>query len=188
MQSHRADRTAHPLSFLPQDAASFDRYSRQILFSGIGESGQQRLASSSAVIVGCGAIAASTAALLARAGVGRLRILDRDFVQPSNLQRQALFDESDARESLPKAVAAQQKLRAINSTISIEGIVADLIPQNAQELLAGFDLLLDGTDNFETRFLLNDYAVKHNRPCIYSEAVASYVVIFIICPGRSACL
>ena len=188
MQSHRADRTAHPLSFLPKDVASFERYSRQILFSGIGESGQQRLASSSAVIVGCGAIGASTAALLARAGVGRLRILDRDFVEPSNLQRQALFDESDARESLPKAVAAQQKLRAINSTISIEGIVADLIPQNAQELLAGFDLLLDGTDNFETRFLLNDYAVKHNRPWIYAAAVASYGVTLTIRPGRSACL
>src|SRR6266704_2666190 len=159
MQSHRADRTAHPLSFLLKDVASFERYSRQILFSGIGESGQQRLASSSAVIVGCGAIGASTATLLARAGVARLRVLDRDFVEPSNLQRQALFDESDARESLPKAVAAQQKLRAINSAISIEGIVADLTPQNAQELLAGFDLLLDGTDNFETRFLLNDYAV-----------------------------
>jgi len=188
MQSHRADRTAHPLSFLPNDVASFERYSRQILFSGIGESGQQRLASSSAVIVGCGAIGASTAALLARAGVGRLRILDRDFVEPSNLQRQALFDESDARESLPKAVAAQQKLRAINSAISIEGIVADLIPQNAQELLSGFDLLLDGTDNFETRFLLNDYAIKHNRPWVYAAAVGSYGVTLTIRPGRTACL
>ncbi len=188
MQSHRADRTAHPLSFLPKDVASFERYSRQMLFAGIGESGQQRLASSSAVIVGCGAIGASTAALLARAGVGRLRILDRDFVEPSNLQRQALFDESDARESLPKAVAAQQKLRAINSAISIEGIVADLTPQNAHELLSGFDLLLDGTDNFEARFLLNDYAVKHNRPWIYAAAVGSYGVTLTIRPGRTACL
>src|SRR5256885_15835456 len=119
MQSHSADRTAHPLSFLPQDVASFERYSRQILFSGIGESGQQRLASSSALIVGCGAIGASTAALLARAGLRRLRILDRDFVEPSNLQRQALFVRSAARESLPKAVAAPQKLPPLNSTISI---------------------------------------------------------------------
>src|SRR5258708_33927517 len=138
MQSHSADRTAHPLAFLLKAVASFDRYSRQILFSGIGESGQQRLASSSAVIVGCGAIGASTAALLARAGVGRLRILDRDFVEPSNLQRQALFDESDARDSLPKAIAARQKLRAINSSISVEGIVADLTPLNAEEYLSGF--------------------------------------------------
>src|SRR6266478_2912537 len=165
-----------------------EKYSRQILFAGIGDKGQQRLLASSAVIVGCGAIGAAAAGLLVRAGVGRLRILDRDFVEPSNLQRQALFDESDARESLPKAVAAQQKLRAINSAISIEGIVADLVPQNAQELLAGFDLLLDGTDNFETRFLLNDYAVKHNRPWIYAAAVASYGLTLTIRPGRTACL
>src|SRR5438128_6925937 len=188
MQSHRADRTAHPLSFLPQDAASFDRYSRQILFAGIGEAGQQRLASSSAVIVGCGAIGAATAALLARAGLGRLRVLDRDFVEPSNLQRQALFDESDARESLPKAVAAQQKLRAINSAISVEGIVADLTPQNAQELLSGFDLLLDGTDNFETRFLLNDFAVKSNRPWIYAAPVGSYGLTMTVSPCPTDCL
>jgi adenylyltransferase/sulfurtransferase len=176
------------LSSLSKDVVSFERYSRQILFAGIGESGQRRLASSSAVIVGCGAIGASTAALLARAGVGRLRVLDRDFVEPSNLQRQALFDESDARESLPKAVAAQHKLRAINSAISVEGLVADLTPQNAQELLSGFDLLLDGTDNFETRLLLNDYAVKHNRAWIYAAAVGSYGVTLTIRPGRTACL
>jgi adenylyltransferase/sulfurtransferase len=176
------------LSSLSKDVVSFERYSRQILFAGIGESGQRRLASSSAVIVGCGAIGASTAALLARAGVGRLRVLDRDFVEPSNLQRQALFDESDARESLPKAVAAQHKLRAINSAISVEGLVADLTPQNAQELLSGFDLLLDGTDNFETRLLLNDYAVKHNRRWIYAAAVGSYGVTLTIRPGRTACL
>ena len=188
MQSHRADRTAHPLSSLPKDVGSFERYSRQILFSGIGEAGQQRLASSGAVIVGCGAIGASTASLLARAGVGRLRVLDRDFVEPSNLQRQALFDESDALESLPKAVAAQQKLRAINSAISIEGVVADLTPQNAPELLSGFDLLLDGTDNFETRLLLNDFAIKNNRPWIYAAAVGSYGVTMTVRPGRTACL
>src|SRR4029077_20019929 len=132
-QSHRADRTAHPLSSLPKDVGSFERYSRQILFSGIGEAGQQRLASSGAVIVGCGAIGASTASLLARAGVGRLRVLDRDFVEPSNLQRQTLFDESDASNALPKAIAAQRKLRTINSTISIEGIVADLTSNNLEE-------------------------------------------------------
>jgi molybdopterin-synthase adenylyltransferase len=171
----------------PQDAF-FERYSRQILFAGIGRTGQDRLASASAVIVGCGAIGAATASLLARAGVGRLRILDRDFVEPSNLQRQSLFDETDARDSLPKAVAARQKLRAVNSAISVEGIVADLTPQNAEELLSGFDLLLDGTDNFETRFLINDFAVKTNRPWIYAAAVGSYGVTTTVRPGVSACL
>jgi molybdopterin/thiamine biosynthesis adenylyltransferase len=188
MQSRRADRTAHPLSPFSKDFASLERYSRQILFAGIGESGQQRLAASSAVIVGCGAIGASTVSLLARAGVGRLRVLDRDFVESSNLQRQALFDESDARDSLPKAFAAQQKLRAINSAISIEGVVADLTPQNAGELLSDCDLLLDGTDNFETRLLLNDFAVKHSLPWIYAAAVGSYGVTMTVRPGRSACL
>ncbi len=171
-----------------KDPVSFDRYSRQILFAGIGETGQARLAAASAVLVGCGAIGASTAALVARAGLGRLRILDRDFVEPSNLQRQSLFDESDARQSLPKAFAAQQKLRAINSAISVEGIVADLTPRNADELLTGFDLILDGTDNFETRFLVNDFAVKHNRPWIYAAAVGSYGVTMTIRPGLTACL
>jgi molybdopterin-synthase adenylyltransferase len=171
-----------------KDPVSFDRYSRQILFEGIGETGQARLAAASAVLVGCGAIGASTAALVARAGLGRFRILDRDFVEPSNLQRQSLFDESDARQSLPKAFAAQQKLRAINSAISIEGIVADLTPKNAVELLSGFDLILDGTDNFETRFLVNDFAVKHNRPWIYAAAVGSYGLTMTIRPGLTACL
>ncbi|HLK06024.1 MAG TPA: ThiF family adenylyltransferase [Candidatus Acidoferrum sp.] len=171
-----------------KDAGSFERYSRQILFAGMGESGQRNLAKSSVVIVGCGAIGASTAALLARAGVGRLRILDRDFVEPSNLQRQSLFDESDAANALPKAAAAETKLRAINSAISIAGIVADLTPQNAAELLAGFDLVLDGTDNFETRFLVNDFAVKHNLPWIYAAAVGSYGVTMTIRPGVTACL
>ena len=171
----------------PKDAL-FERYSRQVLFTGIGEAGQQCLASASAIIVGCGAIGAATASLLARAGVGRIRILDRDFVEPSNLQRQSLFDESDARDSLPKAIAAQQKLRAINSEIAVEGIVADLTPQNAEELLSGFDLLLDGTDNFETRFLINDFAIKANRPWIYAAAVGSYGVTVTVLPGRTACL
>ena len=124
----------------PNNRPAFDRYSRQILFAGIGEEGQRRLAASSAVLVGCGAIGTSTAALLTRAGVGRLRILDRDFVEPSNLQRQSLFDEADARDCLPKAIAAQHKLRAINSSISIEGIVADLTPQNAEEHLSGTEV------------------------------------------------
>jgi molybdopterin-synthase adenylyltransferase len=172
----------------PKTTEFLDRYSRQILFSGIGEEGQTRLAGASAVIVGCGAIGASTAALLARAGVGRLRILDRDFVEPSNLQRQSLFDESDARESLPKAVAAEQKLRAINSSISVEGVVADLTPHSVEELLSSFDLILDGTDNFETRFLINDFAVKHDRSWIYTAAVGSYGVTMAIRPRITPCL
>ena len=120
--------------------------------------------------------------------MGRLRVLDRDFVEPSNLQRQTLFDEADAQESLPKAVAAENKLRAINSDVAVEGRIADLRPENVEELLGGFDLILDGTDNFETRFLMNDYAVKHGRPWIYAAAVASYGLSMVIRPGITACL
>jgi adenylyltransferase/sulfurtransferase len=167
---------------------NWGRYSRQMLFSGMGEEGQRRLLESSAVVAGCGAIGAATAQLLARAGVGRLRVIDRDFVEPSNLQRQTLFDESDARESLPKAVAAERKLRLLNSEIQVEGVVADLTPRNVEELLDGFELILDGTDNFETRFLLNDYAVHAGKPWIYAAAVGSYGVTFAIRPGETACL
>ncbi len=166
----------------------FERYSRQILFAEMGEEGQRRLLASSAVIVGCGAIGASAAQLLARAGVGRLRVIDRDFVEPSNLQRQALFDENDARQALPKAAAAERKLRMVNSEIEIEGVVSDVIPGNAEDLLGGFDLILDGTDNFETRYLVNDFAVKTGKPWIYAAAVGSYGVSFVIRPGITACL
>jgi adenylyltransferase/sulfurtransferase len=166
----------------------FERYSRQILFSGMGEEGQRKLLASSAVIVGCGAIGASTAQLLARAGVGRLRVIDRDFVEYSNLQRQALFDEHDASQSLPKAMAAAGKLRQLNSEIDIEGVVADLAPQNVAKLLDGFDLILDGTDNFETRFLVNDFAAQACRPWIYAAAVGSYGLTFAIRQGVTACL
>ncbi len=173
----------------PHVSDSFhEKYSRQILFAGIGEEGQKRLMSASAVIVGCGAIGAATANLLVRAGIGRLRIVDRDFVEPSNLQRQTLFDEGDAREALPKAVAAERKLRAVNSGVAVEGVVADLAPKNVEELLLGFDLILDGTDNFETRFLINDVAVKNRRPWIYAAAVASYGLTVTIRPGLTPCL
>jgi molybdopterin-synthase adenylyltransferase len=165
-----------------------ERYSRQILFVGIGEQGQQRLLASSVVIVGCGAIGAAAANLLTRAGVGKLRIIDRDFVEPSNLQRQTLFDEADALAALPKAIAAERKLRSINSGISVEGIVADLSPQNVAELLAPFDLILDGTDNFETRFLINDFAVQNGKPWIYAAAVASYGLTMTVRPGVTPCL
>jgi len=165
-----------------------EKYSRQMLFAGLGPEGQQRLLAASAVLVGCGAIGAAVANLLVRAGVGRLRVLDRDFVEPSNLQRQILFDEADAREALPKAVAAERKLRALNSEIAIEGVVADLNPGNIGELLSGFPLILDGTDNFETRFLMNDFAVQSGIPWIYAAAVASYGLSFVVRPGQTACL
>ena len=165
-----------------------EKYSRQMLFAGIGPQGQQRLLSSRAAIVGCGAIGAAAANLLVRAGVGYIRIIDRDFVEPSNLQRQTLFDESDALNVLPKAVAAERKLRSINSSVAVEGVVADLSPRNAEALLGGVDLLLDGTDNFETRFLMNDVAVKSSRPWIYAAGVASYGLTMTIRPGATACL
>ena len=170
------------------DETFLERYSRQILFAPIGDAGQRRLRSASAVIVGCGAIGAAAANLLVRAGVGRVRILDRDFVEPSNLQRQILFDENDACDALPKAVAAERKLRAINSDVQVEGIVTDLVPSNIHELLDGFDVILDGTDNFETRLLVNDFAVDASRPWVYAAAVASYGVTMAIRPGVTGCL
>jgi adenylyltransferase/sulfurtransferase len=170
------------------DDAQKQRYSRQTLFAPLGPEGQERLLASSAIVVGCGAIGAATSALLVRAGVGRVKVIDRDFVEPSNLQRQALFDEADAREALPKAVAAEGKLRALNSTIAIRGVVADLDSDNARQLLSDGDLILDGTDNFETRFLINDYAVSAGKPWIYAAAVASYGLTMTIRPGLTACL
>jgi molybdopterin/thiamine biosynthesis adenylyltransferase len=165
-----------------------EKYSRQILFSGIGEAGQERLLKASAVVVGCGALGTVAANLLVRAGVGRLRIVDRDFVEATNLQRQTLFEEADAIEALPKAVAAERRLRAINSGVRVEGIVADLMAKNAREMLSGFDAILDGTDNFETRLLLNDTAISFGIPWVYAAAVASYGVTMTILPGKSACL
>ncbi|HVW35906.1 MAG TPA: ThiF family adenylyltransferase, partial [Pirellulales bacterium] len=137
-----------------------DRYSRQIRFASIGEAGQRRLLAGRALVCGCGALGSVLANTLARSGVGKLRIVDRDFVETSNLQRQVLFDEDDVAAQLPKAVAAANKLRRINSTIEIEPIVADVDHANILSLLDGVDVLVDGTDNFETRFLLNDAAVK----------------------------
>ena len=166
----------------------YEKYSRQILFAGIGEAGQERLLQASAVLVGCGALGTVVANLLVRAGVGRLRIIDRDFVEPSNLQRQTLFDEADARDALPKAIAAERRLRAINSGVEIEGIVADVTPKNIAELLSGCALILDGTDNFETRLLVNDAAFSLGMPWIYAAAVGSYGVTMTIRPGQTACL
>src|SRR5437870_1180016 len=165
-----------------------EKYSRQMLFAGIGPEGQQRLLASRAAVVGCGAIGAAAANLLVRAGVGYLRIIDRDFVELSNLQRQTLFDEPDALNSLPKAVAAERKLLSINSSVAVQGLVADLNPRNAQELLGGVDLLLDGTDNYETRLLINDFAVQSGLPWIYAAGVSSYGLTMAIRPGLTPCL
>ena len=165
-----------------------EKYSRQILFSGIGEAGQERLLAASAVLVGCGALGTAAANLLVRAGLGRLAIVDRDFVEASNLQRQTLFEEADARDAMPKAIAAERRLRAINSGVRVDGIVADLTPENALDLISGFPLILDGTDNFETRLLINDAAISLDVPWIYAAAVGSYGVTMTIRPGQTACL
>jgi len=165
-----------------------DRYSRQALFSGIGEKGQARLSAASAVLVGCGALGSVQADLLVRAGLGRIRIVDRDFVESTNLQRQVLFTEEDVRRLLPKAVAAADALRRVNSEVEVEGIVSDLVPGNVESILAGFDLLLDGTDNFETRYLINDVAVKTARPWIYGACVGAYGVTLTVRPGETPCL
>ena len=146
------------------------------------------LAKGRVAIVGCGATGACVSGLLARAGVGRLTIIDRDYVEPSNLQRQSLFDEADAAESLPKAVAAARKIAAFNSEVQTAPVVADLTPENIESLLADADLILDATDNFETRYLINDFAVKHGKPWIYAAAVAAYAVTMNVIPGETACL
>jgi len=165
-----------------------ERYSRQVLFAGIGAEGQRKLEAARVAIVGCGATGSALASLLARAGVGTIRIIDRDYVEPSNLQRQSLFDEADALESLPKAVAASRRIAGFNSEITVEPHVADLTPDNIEALLEGVSLILDGTDNFETRYLINDFAVKHSIPWIYTAAVGSYSVTLNILPGKTACL
>ncbi len=164
------------------------RYSRQTRFAPFGPDGQTRLRAASVAIVGCGALGTVEAEILVRAGVGRLRIVDRDFVEWSNLQRQFLFEESDASEGLPKAVAAARHLARVNSEVVIEPLVADLTPSNIDELLEGVELILDGTDNFEARFLMNDYAVSSGVPWIYAAAVGSYGLKLAIVPGRTACL
>jgi molybdopterin/thiamine biosynthesis adenylyltransferase len=165
-----------------------ERYSRQILFGGIGTEGQRRLAAGRVAIVGCGATGSALAQLLARAGVGTLRIIDRDYVEASNLQRQSLFEESDAAESLPKAIAAARRITSFNSEIVVESRVEDLVPGNIHVLLEGMDVIIDGTDNFETRYLVNDYAVKNSLPWIYAAAVGSYGATLNVLPGKTACL
>lgn len=165
-----------------------ERYSRQILFSGIREEGQRRLLDSRALIVGCGALGSAHAESLARAGVGKLRIADRDFVEASNLQRQTMFTESDAAERIPKAVAAQNHIREINSEIEVEAEVTDVNHSNIENLVRDCDVVLDGTDNFATRYLINDACVKHKINWIYGAAVGSYGVTMTILPHQTPCL
>jgi molybdopterin-synthase adenylyltransferase len=165
-----------------------DRYSRQVLFPGIGAAGQERLARSHVAIVGCGAMGAASASLLARAGIGTLTLIDRDFVEPSNLQRQVLFDEADALESLPKAAAARRQIARFNSGVKVHAHIADLIPGNIEELLSGHssgssvDIVFDATDNFETRYLINDFAVQQGKPWIYAAAIGAYAATMNILP------
>jgi len=165
-----------------------DRYSRQIRLQGIGSEGQERIASSRIALIGAGALGSVAAELLARAGAGFLRIIDRDFVEMSNLQRQSLYDEADVERNLPKAVAAADKLRKINSTIEIEGIVDDVNPATVEDYIRDVDMVLDGLDNFETRFVVNDACAKHSRTWIYAAAVGTYGLVMPVLPGKSPCL
>jgi molybdopterin/thiamine biosynthesis adenylyltransferase len=164
------------------------RYARQVRFEGLGESGQVGLARARVAIVGCGALGGLQAESLARAGVGSITVIDRDFVEASNLQRQFLFDENDAAQALPKAVAAERRLKQINSTIEIRGFVADLDSASIADLLEDAQLILDATDNFETRFLVNDFSVARGIPWIYGAAVGSYGLMMPVLPGDTACL
>jgi molybdopterin-synthase adenylyltransferase len=168
-------------------SAERERYSRQILFAGLGAEGQQRLLASHAAVVGCGALGSFHAAALARAGVGRLTLIDRDYVEIGNLHRQWLYDESDAENAMPKAAAAARHLARINASVEVRGAVADLSAANIDELLDGAGVVLDGTDNFETRYLVNDWAVSRSVPWIYGAAVGSYGLVMPVLPGRTAC-
>jgi len=164
---------------MKQDLA---RYHRQMLLPGFGETGQRRLLKSTAVVLGCGALGSVAADMLCRAGVGRLVIIDRDFVEITNLQRQVLFDEQDIADALPKAEAARRKLQRINSGVEITAIVDDINAGNIESFCAGADVLLDGLDNFETRYLANDVAVKHGIPYLYGGAVGTEGMAFAILP------
>jgi adenylyltransferase/sulfurtransferase len=167
---------------------NLERYSRQILFPGIGKEGQRLLAQSRAVIIGCGALGAMHAEMLARAGVGRLRLIDRDFIEESNLHRQIMFEERDVADRLPKAVAAAARVGRVNSEVEVEAVVKDVNYSNVEELIRDTDVVLDGTDNFETRFLINDAAVKSGRAWVYGAAVSAYGAQMTIRPRVTPCL
>lgn len=165
-----------------------DRYSRQRRFAPIGDAGQERLAKARVLVLGLGALGTVTADQIVRAGVGFVRLIDRDFVELSNLQRQSLFDEQDIQENLPKAIAAEKKLRRVNSSVQIDARVDDVNPANIEEYLADIDLVLDALDNFETRFVANDACAKHRKPWIYTGAVGSYGLVMPVLPGVTPCL
>jgi len=187
-----------PMSQIAAPIDDKERYSRQILFAGIGDVGQHRLARSHIAIIGCGAMGAASASLLARAGIATLPLIDRDFVEPSNLQRQILFDEADARDGLPKAEAARRHIARFNSNVTVHAHIADLVPGNIAELLSNpgsgaqataaprpVDIILDATDNFETRYLINDFAVQQGKPWIYAAAIGAYAATMNILPASS---
>ena len=167
---------------------TIDRYSRQVTLSVIGEEGQQKLQRSTVLVVGCGALGTVTATCLVRAGVGRVRIVDRDFIEYHNLHRQVLFDEEDVRNQVPKAKAAEQHLRKVNSSVEVEGIVEDVNYTNIQHLVQGVDLIIDGLDNLETRYLVNDAALKYGIPWVYGAAIATYGMTMNILPKETPCL
>ncbi len=164
-----------------------DRYSRQILFHGIGEEGQKKLGNSCVAIIGCGALGTIIATSLVRAGIGKVRIIDRDFIEYHNLQRQVLFDEEDIKAQLPKAIAAERHLRKVNSSVEIEGVVADVNYASIERLVAGVDLILDGLDNLETRLLINDVSLKHEIPWVYGGAISSAGMTMNIIPPKTPC-
>ena len=170
------------------DSSRLDRYSRQMRVPGIGKAGQDKLLASRVTLAGCGALGTVLANGLVRAGVGCVRVVDRDFIEPSNLQRQVLFDEDDIRQELPKAEAAVRKLRQINSQVTVEAVVADIDRTNIEDLCRDADLILDGTDNFEIRYLINDVAVKHQKPWVYGGAVGTHGSTMTILPGETPCL
>lgn len=167
--------------------SELDRYSRQMLVPEIGTAGQEQLRASSVAIVGCGALGTVIASTLVRAGVGKVRIVDRDYIELNNLQRQILFDEEDVARGLPKAIAAAEKLRRVNSQVGLDAIVADVNPENVEEIIRDVDLVMDGTDNFEVRFLLNDACVKHNLPWVHGAVIATYGMVMTIIPHRTPC-
>src|SRR5262245_64868271 len=167
---------------------NLERYSRQMRFFGIGEAGQRKLLDSHVTLCGCGALGTVLANALVRAGVGHLRLVDRDFIETHNLQRQVLFDEHDVAENLPKAEAAARKLGAINSSVHVEPVVTDIDRTNIAELCEDADVILDGTDNFEIRYLINDFAVKFGKPWVYGGSIGSHGQTMTILPGKTPCL
>jgi molybdopterin/thiamine biosynthesis adenylyltransferase len=165
-----------------------DRYSRQVLFSGIGQAGQEKIRQKHVLIVGAGALGSGNAEVLTRAGVGRITIIDRDYVEPSNLQRQQLYTEEDVAEKLPKAAAAEKRLKAINSDVAVTAIIGDATAALLEDLVEGVDVMMDATDNFETRMAMNDVAQKHQIPWVYGACVGSFGMSFTIIPGKTPCL